>query len=187
MRADGGDQDGLDGGVNNRTAGGQRVRRGTRRCRDNQPVRAVAANETAVDVQFQIDHARQRAFMHNRFVQHPLGSEILAVVRTLHVEQYALVDRGLASEDLLKGWIKLFERETGQKAEAAEIDGENGYAAWSGFSGGGQDGSVSAEHQQQFGVLYDLLAGFAEVAGIESARGLRIVNDLYALLFQPCQ
>ena len=58
--------------MNDRPAGRQRIRGRTRRRRDNQAVRAIAPHVMSVNVNIEIEHARQRRFIRYRVVQRDL-------------------------------------------------------------------------------------------------------------------
>jgi hypothetical protein len=45
--------------------------------------------------------------------------------------------------------IHFLQRETGQEAEAAEIDGQYGNSFWSCFARGGEQSAVSPKNEQQ--------------------------------------
>src|SRR5215831_19361594 len=55
----------------------------------------------------------------------------------------------MASESFLECGVELVQRETGEKAQTAHVDGQNGYPAKRGQARSGQHGSVASKNQQE--------------------------------------
>ena len=91
VRADRRDQDHRQRGVDDRAAGREVVggRAGGRR--EDQPVRAVARDQLAVDLDAQLDDARERALGDHHVVERPVGERGAGRAHQLDVEQRALL------------------------------------------------------------------------------------------------
>src|SRR5271165_129099 len=97
VRADGGDDESFDGGVNDGTTSGKGIGGGAGRRGYDKAVSAVAADEIAVDEEFQFDHAGQRAFVDDGIVEDVLAIQSRAGADVLDLEHDALTHRGSSS------------------------------------------------------------------------------------------
>src|SRR5258705_7730162 len=143
MRADGSNNPGLDGGMHDGAASGERIRGGTGGSGDDQAVSAIAADKVRVNRELQIDHAGECAFVDDGFVHHDLVFDDFGVAIQFDVEHHALAAGKTAGEDLFERGIHFFNFEAGEKPEAAHVDGEDGNAERRGDAGGGGESAVA--------------------------------------------
>src|SRR6267154_1434220 len=147
VRADGRNNPGLDGGMHDGAASGERIRGGTGGSGDDQAVSAIAADEIRVNRELQIDHAGEGALVDYRFVHDNLVFDDFGVAMQFDVEHHALAAGKTAGEDLFERGIHFFNCEAGEKAEAAHVDGEDGNAERRRDAGGGEEGAVATEDE----------------------------------------
>src|ERR1700745_3751330 len=92
----------------------------------DQAVGAIAADKFAVNSELKLNHAGERALVDHDFVQYALSIDHFAGAFELRANHDPLAERKAAFESVVEGGMQLFQREAGQKAEAAHIDGEDG-------------------------------------------------------------
>src|SRR5580765_4185105 len=90
VRANGRDDPGLDGRVNDGTAGGEGIGGGAGGGGDDQAVCAIAADKVTVNGELQIDHASEGAFVEDCFVHNDLVFDDFSVAVQFDVEHHAL-------------------------------------------------------------------------------------------------
>src|SRR5216684_1995752 len=100
VRADGRNNPGLDGGMHDGAASGERIRGGTGGGGDDQAVSAIAADEVRVNRELQIDHAGEGAFVDDGFVHDDLVFDDFGVAMQFDVEHHALAAGKAAGENL---------------------------------------------------------------------------------------
>ena len=72
--------------------------------------------------------------------------------------------------------MQFFQRETGKKAQAAHIDGQDGNPARGGQAGGGEHGAVAAKHEKKLRSVSYALARLA-LRAVRQAVGCLLVNE----------
>src|SRR5438309_2478775 len=102
-------------------AGGKGISRRAGGSRDDEAVGAVTTNEIGVDSEAHFDHAGERAFIDNDFVEDALIVDRFAVANQGGVEHHAFAGSEVSRKCFFEGGIQLLQRETGEKAEAAEV------------------------------------------------------------------
>src|SRR5437016_4100027 len=100
VRADGRNNPGLDGGMHDGAASGERIRGGAGGGGDDQAVSAIAADEVGVNRELQIDHAGECAFVDDGFVHDNLVFDDFGVAMQFDVEHHALAAGKTAGENL---------------------------------------------------------------------------------------
>ena len=134
VRADWRDDERFDVGMDDGPAGGKGISSRASGSRDDKAVGTITTNEIGVDSEAHFDHAGERAFIDNDFVEDALIVDRFAVANQGGVEHHAFAGSEVSRECFFKGGIELLQRETREKTEAAEVDGQNWNAAGSGFA-----------------------------------------------------
>src|SRR5579872_3747689 len=103
----------------------------------------------------------------------------------LDLEHDALTHRRPARESFLEGGVEFFDGETGEEAETAHVDRENGDAARGGYARGCKQRAVAAQDDEDLSLVGEFLAG--ECFGRVGKRrgGLFVVDDAEAASLQP--
>src|SRR6266481_3911651 len=117
VRADGRNNPGLDGGMHDGAASGERIRGGAGGGGDYQAVSAIAADEIRVNRELKVDHAGECALVDYGFVHDNLVVDDFVVAMQFDVEHHALAAGKTAGEDLFERGIHFFDCEAGEKAE----------------------------------------------------------------------
>ena len=120
--------------MNKWAAGGKRIGSGASGRGDDKTVGAIAAHEIGVDGEANFDHAGEGAFVDNDFVEDALIVKRFAVANHRRVEHDAFAGGEMAGEGFFERRVEFLQRETGEEAEAAEVDGQNWNATGSGFA-----------------------------------------------------
>jgi hypothetical protein len=185
VRANRGDDESLNGGMKNRPAGGKRVGGRAGGSGDDQAVGAVTADEITVDVEFEFDHAGERTFVDDGVVEDVLLVDGRAIAKELDQEHDAFADGRTTGQGFFESRIEFVNGETGEKAEAAHVDGENRDTPRGSDTRGGEKRAVTAEDEKEVGLASDLVAGKPVSGSGEGAGGFFIVDDAQAVLGKP--
>jgi hypothetical protein len=187
VRADGGDDEGFDGGMNDGTAGGEGVSGGAGGRGDDEAVGAIANDEVVVDGEFEFDHPGERGFVDDGVVEDVLAVDDLIGAEKLDLEHGANGFGGAAGERFFESGIEFVDGEAGKKAEAAHVDGEDGEAARSGEACGSEKGAVATEDEEEIGLGGDLFAGERVGGSGEGAGGFFVEEDAEVASFEPAE
>src|SRR6476646_2216668 len=115
--------------MDDRSAGGEGIsRRAGGRC-DDEAVGTITTDKSGVDSEADFDHASERTFIDNNFVEDALIVDRFAVANQGGVEHHAFAGGEVSRQRFFERGIQLLQRETGEKAEAAEVYGQNRNAA----------------------------------------------------------
>ena len=159
--------------------GGERICGRSGWCGNNQSIRAVDADEAAVHLHFEIDHARDFEFGEHHVIERVEGGHLQAAAPEFAVQHPAALDAEIAMQGLFELGINFFNRDGGEESEAAEIHGEDGSFPPSDGARGGEQRSVAAENNHQSGLAGDFLAreprARARVAGAVGVEANRYV------------
>ena len=181
---DGGEDHGVYGGHEDGTVGGEGVGGGAGGGGDDDAVGAEAGYELAVEFDGELAHAGDGAFGEDDVVEGVPLAEELAVAEELGVHEAAAVDDGGAGEPGVEGVVELGEGDFGEEAEGAEVDGEDGRVGEGEGAGGGEEGSVATEADDEDGLLRGEIAAldalFAE-ANVGGAVGSEDGSEAVAL------
>ena len=141
--------------MHDRAAGRQRVcGRAGGRC-DNQAIGLLRADELAVDVQLELDHAGGLARVQHHVVQRVPCPDRLFVASRMRFEEEAVLQRVLAVEDLGDLFLQLVRPDIGQKAQAAAVDPQHRHTVLGHGTRRTEQAAVAADHDDQ-------IAGFTE-------------------------
>ena len=185
VRTDRSDDESVEGRMDDRAAGGERIGGGTGRRGHDQAVGAVAAHVTAVDGDIEIEHAGQRRLVGDGVVQRALLFGRLSVVDDFRVEHHAVAGAMLAGQHAFEHGVEFVQRDASQKAEAAEIDREDREIVAVHGAGGGEQGAVAAEHDQQINFGRHFFAGQGRTVGVQGGRGARVDEGFDFARMQP--
>ncbi len=125
MRVDGREDAGSETRVHDGTAGSERIGRGTRRSRQDQPVCAEGGEFFAVDGRAQVDEARDAALRDDRFVHHKPLMQLLFATQGRHVKNAPFLDDSSALQEIgdqVRCFVQIHLR---QKPDIAAIDAED--------------------------------------------------------------
>ena len=127
MRADGGDDDRVDGRHDDGSSRGHRVRRRTRGRADDDAVRRILRDLVTIDGHFETDDARHTTFVHDDIVQHEgLDSAAFgALAGNCCSEREPRLGRVRAAHDGVEHKIKGVGCRGREKAYTAEIESED--------------------------------------------------------------
>ena len=101
-------------------------------------------------------------------------------------EHHPFARLGLACQRFFERRVKFLERETGEKAEAAQVDGQNRDAARGGFARGGQERAVPSENQEQVRFGGELSASEPSRGSVvQGLGGFQVVKSVVAPGGQP--
>ncbi len=149
---DGGQQDRLHAGHQDRAARGQRVGSGAGRSGHDHAIGLVLHDMLAVDAQFETDQARHRALDH-RIVESIILRDLLAVAQQATIEQRARLGGTLAFHGSGQRGIEFIEAHLREKAERAEVDGEQRNFGCANGARRRQQRAVAAEDKDELGLV----------------------------------
>ena len=185
VRTDRSDDESVEGRMDDRAAGGERIGGGTGRRGHDQAVGAVAAHVTAVDGDIEIEHAGQRRLVGDGVVQRALLFGRLSEMNDFRVEHHTVAGAMLAGQHAFEYGVEFVQRDARQKAEAAEIDREDREIVAVHGAGGGEQGAVAAEHDQQINFGRHFFAGQGRTVGVQGGRGARVDEGFDFARMQP--
>ena len=136
-----------------------------------------------VDVNVQIDHAGDVGLAEHGVIQGVIRRDHLVAALDFGVQEAAFGDAMLAAEGAFQFGKELVDGDGGEEAEAAEVDGEERDFAAADGSGGGEQGAVAAEHDDQVAAFGDFMARHAGGEGVDGGFLIDAGGD--AALSQP--
>src|SRR5579863_6512681 len=122
--------------MNDGAAGGERVGGGTGGSGDDQTVGTGASDKFFVDKKFHFDHAGEGALVDDHLVQNILAFDGIAFADQRSGEHDAFAGFGFAGQSFFERGVEFLEGEAGEKAEAAEVNRQDGDAPGGCFAGG---------------------------------------------------
>ena len=171
--------------MNDRAAGGKGI--GGRTCRsgENEAIGAVAADEIAVDGEFEFDHAGEGAFVDDGVVENVLAVDGGARADEFDLEHDALAHGRAAGEGFLEGGVEFLDGEASKETQAAHVDGENGNAARGSNARRGEESAIPAEDKENFRLIGKFIAGERLGGFGESGGGFLVKNYAQTACFKP--
>ena len=148
MRTDGRQHDHAQAGIDDRAAGAERIGGGAGRRRNDQAVRAIGAKLDMVGNYREFEHAANRAIDDDDVVERrKFLDRAIAGAVAMHrgLEHDAPVNRVIARDDSRQRRQRLVGADFGEKAQAAEIDSEDGLFQHANLAGDAEQGSVAAQ------------------------------------------
>ena len=148
------------------TATGQRVGGGAGGRGDYQPIGALPVDETVVDMEFEFDHLRRGTGVHHHVIEGVRPADDLALPLHLGVQQEAVFPGEMTVQhgrDLGGDFVR---HDVGEKAQPAAIHPQHRGIVLGQGARGTEQAAVTADDDDQVGVLADLIAAGQAVAGI---------------------
>ncbi|MNJ18384.1 hypothetical protein D3C77_126840 [compost metagenome] len=158
MRVHRHDDDGIELGVHDRTARRQRVGGRAGRRGDDQAVGLLAADELAVDVDLELDHARRFARVQHHIVERIALADGFGMTAHFGLQQEAVFHQVMTVEHFGDLYLQLVRADIGEKAQAAAVDTQHRGVVLGQGTGGAEQAAVAAYHDDQVADLTQQLA-----------------------------
>ena len=149
MRVHRHDDHGIQLGVHDRPAGGQRVGGGAGRRGDDQAVGLLTADEVAVDEQLELDHLGRLARVQHHIVERIALADGLAVAADLGLQQEAAFLEEAPFQHLGDLDLQLVRLDVGEKTQAATVDAQHRDLVAGQGARGAEHAAVAADHHDQ--------------------------------------
>src|SRR5712691_1023687 len=125
--------------------------------------------------------------MYDGFVDHGLTLDDFGVAMQLDIEHDAIAAGESSFQYVFQGGIHFFQLKTGEKAEAAHVDGKNGDTERRGNARCGEQGAIAAEDQQELRFFRDFeaIASLGQIG--QSVGGFQVVQSANPAGLEPAQ
>src|SRR5581483_2906078 len=146
-----------------RTAGSQRVGRGSSGRRDNDAIALVIGYKARIEVQVETHQARDGALVDHNIVERVVLRHAVAAAEKATSEHGARFNGALAVFDGLEGFVDLGQRHLSQEPQRSKVDAQDGYAGRRNRARRSQQRAVTAQHEHKlramgrdFGAFHNL-------------------------------
>ena len=184
--ANGSEDNGVDAGHQDRASGGERVGSGTGGSGDDDAVGLVLDDMFAVDAQLKADEAGDGA-LDDSIVEGAVRGNLLAVTEKAALDEGTRLKRTEAFGDSGESGIEFVEANFGEKAEGAEVDGEQRNFGNADGARRREQSAVTTEDEDELRLIAGYLgAGHDEFVGVVGS-GLLIDVDAIVMGGEPVQ